>query len=618
MRAWCRYLRGLLVASLFLPCALLVFPQAPSAAPTQDASPPVIDETVPPQSNNYVLGPDSETNPSVVAGKTFTFTLTDSKIFPGTTRTITVYVPAAYQGDKAACVYVGLDGLGFNAATVFDNLIAQHAMPITIGIGVSPGEVASASPPDNPRFDRSFEFDSRSDRLARYLVEEVLPEVERYPTSDGRPIRLSKDPNDRAIGGGSTGAIAAFTVAWERPDAFHRVFSAIGTYVGMRGGEQYYVLVRKTEPKPLRIFMQDGVHDEWPGGPEMGDWWMSNQTMNRALEFAGYDVRHIWGAGSHDGSQAASVFPEAMQWLWRDWPAPIQAGSSGNPVLQTILQPGQGWQVAADGCTPASGLAANPQGQVFYGAKGFTGILPIAGDGKPIPCRQPAGTVVFAFGADGKLYLARTEGGVKITGGPANGPAKGPSTILGRNLSIRNLTVRSNGDIYAVTRMHDAQSELWLIRPKGPPIRLDTGLKGAEGVALSPDGLWLFVAQSLSRTGLNYRVRADGTLDARSPFYDFYVAAWADESGAAGIGMDRDGRAYVATTMGVQVFDRNGRVAAILPLPGNVAATSLCFGGRNFDTLFVAGGGKVYRRKLQVPGAPPWAAPKKLPPWGAG
>jgi gluconolactonase len=597
-----------------LPSALLSFPQSPGSAPTPNAPPSVIDETVPPQSNNYVLGPDSEAQPSVPAGKTFSFTLTDSKVFPGTTRTITVYVPAAYEGDKPACVYVGLDGLGFQAATVFDNLIAQHAMPITIGIGVSPGQVASASPPDNPRFDRSFEFDSRSDRLARYLIEEVLPEVERYPTSDGRAIRLSSDPNDRAIGGGSTGAIAAFTIAWERPDAFRRVFSAIGTYVGMRGGEQYYVLVRKTEPKPLRIFMQDGVHDEWMGGPEMGDWWMSNQTMNRALEFAGYDVRHIWGAGSHDGSQAASLFPQAMRWLWRDWPAPIHAGLPGNPVLKTILQPGQDWQVTADGCVSASGLAANPQGQVFYGAQGFTEISQIVGNGKPIPCGRSAGNAAFAFGPGGKLYRARAGGGVEIIGGPPNGPGK----ILGRSLNIRSLTVRSNGDIYAVTRARGAQSELWLIRPQAAPVRLDTGLKGAGGVSLSPDGLWLFVAQSLSRAGLSYRVGTDGTVDARSPFYDFYVPAWADDSGAAAIGMDRDGRAYVATTIGVQIFDRNGRVAAILPLPGNVAATSLCFGGRNFDTLFVAGGGKVYRRKLNVPGAAPWAVPAKLPPWGAG
>jgi gluconolactonase len=594
---------GLLSAALVLPGALLTFSQVRSCAP------PAIEETVPPQSDNYALGPDSVPHSSVVAGKTFSFELTGSRIYPGTARTITVYVPAAYQGDKPACVYVGLDGLGFNAPTVFDNLIAQHAMPITIGIGVSSGAVASASPPDNPRFDRSFEFDSLNDRLARFLLEEVIPQVEQHHTPDGRAITVSTDPNDRAIGGGSTGAIAAFTVAWERPDAFRRVFSAIGTYVGMRGGEQYYVLVRKTEPKPLRIFMQDGVHDEWPGGPEMGDWWMSNQTMNRALEFAGYDVRHTWGAGTHNGSQAASVFPDAMRWLWKDWPAPIRSGEPGNPVLKAILQPGEDWQVAADGCPLTTRLSANPQGQIFYPADGVPEILQITAGGKPIQCRQRAAAAALAFGADGRLYLARAEGGVKVTGSAANGSA----TVLGENLRIQNLTVRNNGDIYALT-----QSEVWLIPAKGEKVRLDEGLKGASGVALSPDGLWLFIAQSNSRTGLSYRVLSDGTLEAREPFYDFYVPTWAEDSGAGGIGMDRDGRAYVATPMGVQVFDRNGRVTAILPLPGNEPATSLCFGGHDFDTLYVAGGGKVYQRKLHIVAAPAWAAPIKLPPWGAG
>jgi gluconolactonase len=604
MKAWCRSTRGLLAAALLFPAFLPARSQVGDSA----SPPPAIDETVPAASDNYPLPPEAKPIAGIAAGRILKFEMADSKIFPGTTRTITVYVPAAYQGDKPACVYVGLDGLGFNAAPVFDNLIAQHAMPITIGIGVSPGVVASAHPPDNPRFDRSFEFDSRSDRLARFLMEEVLPEVERHTTAEGRAIKLSTDPNDRAIGGGSTGAIAAFTVAWERPEAFHRVFSAIGTYVGMRGGEQYYVLVRKTDPKPLRIFMQDGVHDEWPGGPEMGDWWMSNQTMNRALEFAGYDVRHTWGAGTHNGNQAASLFPEAMRWLWRDWPAPVSAGPPGNPVLKTILQAGEDWRVVADGCASVTTLAANQQGQVFYPAQGDGKISEIVADGKPMPCGQPAADTAFAFAADGRLYMTRTQGGVKVTADD------GPVKLLGQGLSIGSLTVRNNGDIYAVTRTH----ELWLIRANGEKVRLDKDLKGASGLALSPDGLWLFVAQGLSRTGLSYRVRSDGSVDAREAFYDFYVPTWADDSGAAAIAMDRDGRAYVATRMGVQVFDRNGRVAAILPLPGNAAGTGLCFGGHDFDTLYVASGGKVYRRKLHVPGVPPWAVPVKLPPWGAG
>src|SRR5580658_9796165 len=141
-------------------CLLVLMLAAPLPILSQSddsATPPPINEAVPAPSDHYVLGADSKPQASVVAGKTLTFQLADSKIFPGTVHTITVYIPAAYQGDKPACVYVGLDSLGFNAATVFDNLIAQHAIPVTIAIGVSPGNVASDSPPDNPRFDRSLE-----------------------------------------------------------------------------------------------------------------------------------------------------------------------------------------------------------------------------------------------------------------------------------------------------------------------------------------------------------------------------------------------------------------------------------------------------------------------------
>jgi hypothetical protein len=281
-----------------------------------------------------------------------------------------------------------------------------------------------------------------------------------------------------------------------------------------------------------------------------------------------------------------------MRWLWRDWPAVIQARPPGNPVLKAILQPGEEWQIAGDGCAPS--IAANPRGQVFYSGGEITA-------GHSLECGPAA--AALAFGSDGKRYLARAEGGIEV----------GDGGMLGDGLHIRDLTVRNNGDVYAVTG-----DELWLIRTAGEKLMLDEGLKGASGVALSPDGLWLFVAQGLSRSGLSYRVRTDGTVDARAPFYDFVVPDWADDSGAGGVAMDRDGRAYVATRTGVQVFDRNGRVAGIMPLPGNAAATSLCFGGQDFDTLYVAGGGKVYRRKLRSLGAPPWAAPFKLPPWGAG
>src|SRR6202042_3196411 len=131
--------------------------------------------------------------------------------------------------------------------------------------------------------------DSLGDNYARFLIEELLPEV-------AKKYNLSTNGSDHAIAGSSSGAIAAFTAAWERPDAFSRVFSAIGTYVGLRGGERYRTLIRKYGPKPICVFLQDGSNDLNIYG---GDWWKANETMERALVFAGYEVRHVWGEGSH-------------------------------------------------------------------------------------------------------------------------------------------------------------------------------------------------------------------------------------------------------------------------------------------------------------------------------
>jgi gluconolactonase len=596
--------------------ATLLMPAIPFAAAqdSQANTAPVFNEQFPPPFDKYPLGPDSTPHPDIPTGKTFKFEITDSRIYPDTTRTITVYIPAEYTGNKPACTFVFLDGIGFNASVVFDHLIAEHAMPVTIAIGVSPGEVHSAAPPQNPRFDRSFEFDSLSDRFARFLLEEVIPQVESHRTPDGIPIKLSTSPDDRAIAGGSTGGIGAFTVAWEHPEAFHRVFTAIGTFVGMRGGEQEYVLVRKTEPKPLRIFMQDGVHDEWPGGPEMGDWWMSNETMNRALEFAGYDVKHIWGAGSHNGSQAAAIFPEVVRWLWRDWPAPIGARAPGNPVLKQILKAGEAWQPIAKNCDAATTLAADAQGRVFYRSGDREQITELKADGDTRSCARPNINTAFALGPDDKVYLARMQGGIEIR---SVGTDDRTEEIRGSKLMVHSLTVRNRGDVYAIAGTGGGD-ELWLIPAHGEPKLLDHSLKGGTGIAVSPDGLWLFVAQSQSRFGISYRILPDATVDARESFYDFYVPAWADDSGAGQIAMDSDGRAYVATRIGVQTFDRNGRVTAILPLPGNEQITGICFGGQHLNTLYVSGEGKIYARTLNVMGAPDSSPPLPLPPWGAG
>ncbi len=183
---------------------------------------------------------------------------------------------------RPACVYVNQDGIQWKAPTVFDNLIHKNEMPVTIGVFITPGRVLADSGSNAlNRFNRSFEYDGLGDAYARFILTEILPEVEKKKTSDGRAIRLSKNGNDRAIGGSSSGAVCAFTAAWEHPEEFSRVFSAIGTYTGLRGADRYPILVRKYEPKPIRIFLQDGSNDL---NIYAGDWWKANEINGKGID----------------------------------------------------------------------------------------------------------------------------------------------------------------------------------------------------------------------------------------------------------------------------------------------------------------------------------------------
>lgn len=236
------------------------------------------------------LGPDSLPREGVPSGRIEgPFEFNHSEIFPGTHRQYWIYVPARHDPEKPACSIVVQDGLSrarnWKLPTVFDNLIHAGDMPVTIGIFVTPGLIPAASGEARGRYNRSFEYDGLGDRYARFLLEELLPEVE-------KKYRLSHDPNDRALAGASSGGICAFTAAWERPDAFRRVFSTIGTFVSLRGGNEYPALIRKCENRPLRIFLQDGSNDLDIYG---GDWWTANLAMLSALKFSGYDVNHAWG-----------------------------------------------------------------------------------------------------------------------------------------------------------------------------------------------------------------------------------------------------------------------------------------------------------------------------------
>jgi enterochelin esterase-like enzyme len=273
------------------------------------AKDPVIDPNA-----QYVLGPDSQVKAGVPQGKVTQLKWTTSTVFPGTERDYAVYVPAQYDATKAASVMVFQDGMGmakadgqFRVPVVFDNLIAAGEMPVTIAIFINPGMFPPADPSKKGRSNRSFEYDSLGDLYARFLLEEILPEV-------AKSYNLTTDPEQRAICGNSSGGICAFTVAWERPDAFRKVLSHIGSFTNIRGGNVYPAVIRKTEKKPLRIFLQDGSNDL---DNQFGNWPLANQDMAASLKFAGYDYKFVLGEGNHSGKQGGAILPDSLRWLWR-------------------------------------------------------------------------------------------------------------------------------------------------------------------------------------------------------------------------------------------------------------------------------------------------------------
>lgn len=266
--------------------------------------------------DDYTLGPDSMVKEGVPKGKVLDGVWKSEKIYPGTERKYFVYIPAQYDGSEPAALMVFQDGEsyfktdgGFRVPTVFDNLIAAKEMPVTIGVFLNPGVIPGGEPDGKPRSNRSFEYDSLGDQYAKFLIEEVLPGL-----AEKHDLKITDDPNLRAVCGISSGGICAWTVAWERPDSFRKVLSHIGSFTNIRGGHVYHALVRKTEPKPIRIYMQEGSNDL---DNLHGNWPLANQELAAALKFAKYDYEFVMGDGAHTAKHGGAILPESLRWLWR-------------------------------------------------------------------------------------------------------------------------------------------------------------------------------------------------------------------------------------------------------------------------------------------------------------
>ena len=409
-------------------------------------------------------------------GETINFTMENSKIYVGTSREITVYVPKEYTGKEPACLLVCLDGVLFNAITVMQNLISSGEMPVTIGLFVQPGVIYARSGAQKrvQRYNRSNEFDRVDGTFARFLEEEVLPLVATLKCSGGQPLLISSNPNNRAITGASSGAICAFSAAWFRPDLFRRVYSSVGTFVAMRGGNQYPWIIRKTEPKPLRIYLQDGVNDAW--NPLFGEWWEANQLMESALDFAGYELFFKWDRGGHSIKHGTALFPDAMRWLWRGWPAAVECGSSRNDMLQALLpeqqaaQRSQPWQrcsLTAEERALFEEACKSPMEAISPGGwskavaqKGSMWIYSYTANNPGSPDTEWENGLEFyylhsapnqiAFDTEGNLYVA-SEIGIQVCdhNGRVRAILNGPKGSVERMLFIGNrLIVESGGELF--------------------------------------------------------------------------------------------------------------------------------------------------------------------------
>jgi sugar lactone lactonase YvrE len=299
-----------------------------------------------------------------------------------------------------------------------------------------------------------------------------------------------------------------------------------------------------------------------------------------------------------------------MRWLWKDWPSPVKAGT-GSQQLRDILIPGEGWKSVAEGYKFTEGPAVNAKGEVFYNDVPESKTFKVGLDGKVglflAETKKGDGQ---AFGPDGRLYA--------VAGGAEQilaWDAEGKSTVIADGFRGNDLVVRHDGGIYVTNPGWNGTdpSKIWYISPKGEKKVVDSGLKFSNGLTLSPDQSLLYVADSRSHWVYSYQVQPDGTLSHKQLYFHLHVPDTADDSGADGLRVDRDGRLYVATRLGIQVCDPVGRVNCIIPTP-NGKLSNLCFGGADYDTLFATCGDRVYSRKVKVKGAQAWQPPIKPAP----
>ena len=554
---------------------------------------------------------DADPNAGVPDGKVTEMPVWKSAVFPNTERHWWVYIPAQYKPDGSAALMIFQDGHDYvdrkgpwGVPTVLDNLIAAGELPPMVAVFINPGHdpVKERKNPWNSS-NRSLEYDSLGLNYTRFLLEEILPEVEKqWP--------VSKDPELRGICGASSGGICSFNAAWEQPDQFRRVLSTIGSFVNLRGGNAFPYLIRKTERKPIRIFLQDSTGDL---DNPFGHWPTANQQMNAALSYMGYEVKFDWQEGyGHNSHRGGMIFADAMRWLWRKEPAAFSPGKikddlGGDMSLSKLLIGGEAWQTLADGFGFADGVTGDEAGNLYVNDLIGGGTWMVTPEGKKTKLTDEHGSGA-KHDADGRIIFC--QGHKKRLA--ALDTKTGTVESLADNVSPNDLVVSANGWAYFT---ETSKGEVIAVELKTKTVHTAAvGITGPNGIALSSDGGTLAVSEYIGSRVWAYRVNPDGTLDAPMPVMtlrrpvdpkgEFPFNApppFVPNSGGDGMCSDAEGRWYVTSTLGVQVFDYTGRECGLLshPFPGKpIVSAALAGSGRTW--LCIAAGDKIMRRKVQA------------------
>lgn len=559
-----------------------------------------------PAEESYPRHPDSLPQEGVPQGKLTKHQLDLSTTFPGTERDYWLYVPAQYDGEKPACLMVFQDGSSYvnnpkspgYLPTIFDNLIHAGDMPVTIGLFINPGVVPAPHDQAQPRFNRSFEYDSMGPRYATFLIDEMLPKLTKE-----HALKISENPDDRAISGASSGAIAAFTVAWERPDQFRRVYSMIGTYVGLRNGHDYPTLIRETEPKPLRIFLQGGTKDL---NIYCGDWWMANQTMQRALAFAGYEHTHVWGEGGHNRQHGNALMPDALRWLWQDHgktPVTTHLDQAQSRAAEWLI-PGEDWEVVSEGHNWAEGLALSADGTLYFTDVPDSEIYRLSPDGElSLFAKESGNANGIALGPDGKTLYTASGGAKEIR---AYDLATGKHEVVLAGHRSNDLVISHSGQLYFTDPAAGKIHHIHL--PTRRHTIVDEDFKGPNGIGLSADQSLLFVCHFDGPFIHSYQIQPDGKLRHKQAYFHAHRPTDDRSCTLDGQCVASNGHLLVGTATGVQIFDQPGRVNLVLPKP-RIEDGRINYCALHGSTLYIATKERIYKRKTKLHAAPAWQPP---------